>query len=152
MRKSIVFFNVVILVIFLTSCTVMKKPIQQNGVNVTTNDVLNSQVFNGVGIQKVAGGQLLRGLFTQEINKYMDRQDAVNLQNAILTSPVGKKVTWQNNRRKVSYTVRVLHRRKRTKAHLYCRVYETIVIAKGETEKAIGTVCKDVHGHWHLNS
>src|SRR3989339_484421 len=146
MKRLILFFNVIILMLFLTSCAKRQNLSGENGVTLTTADVLSSQTFNGDSVQDVVGGQLLSGLFDQKINRYMDRQDAVNLQNAMLTSPVGKKVTWRNQMRQVTYTVQVRRIHKNHQAHETCRDYEITMMKQGTIEKAIGSVCQDIHG------
>jgi surface antigen len=124
---------------------------EEQGVDNTSN-ILASRVFYGTDkIHKVAGGQLLFDyLLDEEIGQYMDWQDIIYMQNAVLQTPVNAKFTWTNARRKVTYTVRPTGITYNAVTHQYCRSYTLVVKVKDQIERTSGRVCHEADGRWHV--
>jgi surface antigen len=136
----------------LSSCT--QNPSKQNIGTVAggiAGGILGATVFHGDGqVAGVIGGTLLGGLLGNAIGKSMDRQDQLNMQQAIINTPVDDQASWTNERRHATYTVTPLrnyHHKGR-----YCREYETTVTIGGEKRKAYGKACRQPDGSWNIKS
>lgn len=113
--------------------------------------ILGATVFHGDGqVAGVIGGTLLGGLLGNAIGKSMDRQDQLNMQQAIVNTPVDEQATWTNERRHTTYTVTPL--RNYHHEGKYCREYETTVTIGGEKKQAYGKACRQPDGAWNIKS
>lgn len=113
--------------------------------------LLGAAAFGGsaqwVGI---VGGALLGSVVGNQIGKYMDRQDQANMQNAIVTTPVGSQAQWTNNKTNTTYVVRPV--KNYTSSGRYCREYQTMVTINGKQQKGYGKACRQPDGSWRIVS
>lgn len=112
--------------------------------------ILGGMLFHGDGqVAGVIGGTLLGGLLGSRVGAYMDRQDQINMQRAIIHTPVDQEATWTNKRRHATYTVTPL-RNYHGKNGRYCREYQTTVTVNGKKQSAYGKACRQPDGSWHI--
>lgn len=91
----------------------------------------------------IIGGGLLGGLFGSLIGRGMDRQDEINMQNALAANQV---TTWTNPTTGVVYVVEPLQfYRAKT-----CRTFVTKVKCKGKWHKVRSRACRMTSGTWEL--
>lgn len=113
--------------------------------------LLGSQFGGGSGkIFTTVGGALVGGLLGGQIGKYMDQQDQMNMQNAIVNTPVNQSATWTNTQTSTTYTVTPTKNFNQNGE--YCREYQTTVTVSGKAQKAYGTACRQPDGSWHIVS
>jgi len=117
----------------------------------TAGGLVGSALFHGSGsFAGVVAGALIGGIIGNQIGQAMDRQDKVNMQNAIIHTPVGKQAQWSNPKSNITYQVRPVknyHSKGR-----YCREYQTRVKIKGEWKQAYGRACRQPDGSWKIIS
>jgi surface antigen len=161
MKKMLIAGCIGTLMVGLSSCNSIQQYIarhhnassdQEEATDTATSNILASRVFYGTDkMHQIAGGQLLFDyLLDQEIGQYMDWQDIVRMQNAVLQTPVHVNYNWTNSRRHVSYTVRPTAITYNSATHRYCRSYQMLVKVKDRIEHAAGRVCHDSDGRWHV--
>ncbi|OGT47316.1 MAG: hypothetical protein A3E82_07515 [Gammaproteobacteria bacterium RIFCSPHIGHO2_12_FULL_38_11] len=112
--------------------------------------------LSGGNVYGVIGGALLGGIIGDQVGQYMDRQDRINMQSAIINTPVNQEATWTSdkagpNGRPVTYTVKPI-KNYQSSSHRYCREYQTIVTVNGKTQKAYGRACRQADGSWKIAS
>ena len=114
--------------------------------------LLGAAAFSGSSAQWVGivGGALIGSVIGNQIGQYMDRQDQVNMQNAIVHTPVGSEARWTNQKRKITYSVRPIKNYK-SKGR-YCREYQTTVTINGKLQKGYGKACREPDGTWRIVS
>jgi surface antigen len=114
--------------------------------------ILGATLFHGDGqVAGIIGGTLLGGLLGSHVGASMDRQDQMNMQRAIVRTPVNQEATWTNNRRHATYTVTPL-RNYKNKRGRYCREYDTTVTVGGKKQSAYGKACRKPDGSWQIVS
>ncbi len=137
--------------IFLTACG----PVTNEGVGTVTGGVvgglLGSQFGGGAGkVAAAAGGALLGAYLGGRIGQYMDRQDRLEMQQALETAPVGHAVRWKNPDNGNQYSV------KPTKTYYNneqpCREYITDAIIGGKKQQIYGKACRQADGSWKVAS
>ena len=78
----------------------------------------------------------------------MDRQDKMEMQNALETAPVGRSVSWKNPDNGNQYRVQP------TKTYYVkgdpCREYVTYATIAGKSEKIHGRACRQTDGTWRV--
>ena|SRR3990167_3061635 len=117
----------------------------------TAGGLLGSALFHGPGaFAGVVGGALLGGIIGDQIGQAMDRQDRVNMQNAIVHTPINEEAQWTNPKTNVTYQVRPI-KNYRSQGR-YCREYQTRVQIGGEWKKAYGRACRQPDGTWKIVS
>lgn len=135
--------------IFLTACG----PVNNEGVGTVAGGVvgglLGSQFGSGAGqVAAAAGGALVGAYLGGQIGKYMDRQDRMEMQNALETAPVGQSVSWKNPDTGNQYRVQP------TKTYYVkeqpCREYVTYATINGKSEKIYGRACRQADGTWKV--
>lgn len=133
----------------LTACG----PINNEGVGTITGGVvgglIGSRFGGGAGqVAAAAGGALIGAFIGGKIGKYMDRQDRMEMQNALETAPVGKSVAWTNPDNGNQYRVQP------TKTYYLqeqpCREYVTYATIGGKSEKVYGKACRQADGSWKV--
>ncbi len=114
--------------------------------------LLGAAAFGGSSAQWVGivGGALIGSVVGNQIGKYMDRQDHVNMQNAIVHTPVGSQAQWTNKKSNVTYTVQPIKDYKSNGR--YCREYQTKVLINGKLQKGYGRACREPDGSWKIVS
>lgn len=111
--------------------------------------LLGSQFGSGAGqVAAAAGGALVGAYLGGNIGKYMDRQDKLEMQNALETAPVGRSVAWKNPDTGNQYRVQP------TKTYYVkgdpCREYVTYATIAGKSEKIYGKACRQADGSWRV--
>ena len=110
--------------------------------------LLGAALFHGSGAWVgILAGTLIGGAIGNQVGRYMDRQDALNMQSAVINTPVGKQATWTNRRTKVAYTVRPV-RNYHNNHGRYCREYQTTAIIGGKPRHMYGHACRMPDGQW----
>ncbi len=111
--------------------------------------LLGAAAFHGQGAWLgVLGGALIGGIVGNQIGQHMDRQDRMNMQSAIVTTPVGQQSSWTNSKSNTTYTVRPV---KDYRSHgKYCREYQTKVNINGRLKNAYGRACRMPDGSWKI--
>jgi len=158
MKKMVAVGYISVIMVGLSGCDSIQQIMTRNQASTeqknvdSTSNILASRVFYGSDkLNHVAGGQLLFDyLLEKEIGQYMDWQDIICMQSAVLQTPVHTKFVWTNARRKVTYIVRPTEVTYNSVTHQYCRRYEMIVKTKDQIEKTSGRVCHETDGRWHV--
>ena len=139
------------LAVALTGCTPGHNVPGATFAGAAAGGLLGAAFFHGSGAWiGVLGGALIGGIVGDQIGQYMDRQDEINMQNAIVQTPVGQEATWTNEHRRITYTVRPI-KNYRSKGR-YCREYQTKVNIGGKLRTAYGTACRMPDGAWKIVS
>lgn len=102
----------------------------------------SGKVFAGLA------GAAIGGFVGNRIGSYMDRQDRMNYDRAVTTTPVGKEASWHNSKTDATYTVRPV--RQYHDNGRVCRRYKTTILIKGKEREAYGVACKDHQGRWRI--
>lgn len=103
----------------------------------------------GVDKSTLTGGTLLTGILNSDVGKAMDRQDQMNMQQAVMNTPLDQEAQWTNKRRHADYEVVPLREYHDTSGQ-YCREYEAIVKRDGQSKKAYGKACRNHSGKWNM--
>lgn len=153
--KSVIFSGALLLgTLMMSGCTPGNNVPGSTAVGSITGGLIASQIFHGRGrFAGVVAGALIGGIIGNKVGNYMDEQDRINMENAIIHTPVNRQATWTSNRpgpngQRVTYKVRpirVTHRHNR-----YCREYRTTVIIGGRRETAFGRACQMPDGQWKI--
>lgn len=107
-----------------------------------------SQFGKGNGrVAAVLTGTVLGAVIGGNIGQSMDRQDHVQVQNALETQRTGRSVNWNNPDNGNQYTVTPT-RTYRTAANGDCRDYDAWVFIGGYERKVTGTACRKPDGTW----
>ena len=111
--------------------------------------ILGSQFGGGAGrVAAAAGGALIGAYLGGRIGKYMDRQDQMQMQRALETSPTGRVTVWTNPDNGNSFRVKTT---RTYYAHQQpCREYTTNAVIGGKNEKIYGTACRPADGSWRI--
>lgn len=130
-------------------------PMNNEGVGTLTGGVvgglLGSQFGGGSGkVAAAAGGALLGAFLGGQIGKSMDRQDRMEMQMALETSPTGTAKRWVNPNNGNQYVVTT--RRTYYTHQMPCREYVTQATIGGRTEKIYGTACRQGDGSWQIRN
>ncbi len=97
----------------------------------------------------ITGGTLLTGILNSDVGKAMDRQDQMNMQQAVINTPLDQEAEWTNKRRHAKYAVVPL-REYHNDSGQTCREYEAIVDKNGKKERAYGKACRGSSGKWNM--
>jgi surface antigen len=143
--------SILSLALVLSGC----QSITNEGVGTVTGGVvgglIGSQFGGGAGqVAAAAGGALLGAFLGGKIGQYMDRQDKLEMQRALETSPVGKSVSWKNPDNGNQYSVkptRTYYQREQP-----CREYVTRAIIAGKVQQIYGKACRQADGSWRVAS
>ena len=136
----------------LTGCQPGQNTAGATMVGAAAGGLVSSRFFHGEGAAAgVIAGAMIGSVIGNQYGRYMDRQDRLNMQRAITTTPVGKQASWTNSNTSagsVSYNVRPV--RDYHSSHGYCREYLTNITIGGEKKKAYGTACRQPDGLWKV--
>ena len=134
----------------VTGCTPGHNTTGSTLVGAGAGGLLGAVLFHGSGAWiGVAAGALVGAVLGNQVGKYMDRQDKLNMQHAISSVPVGEEATWTNDK-DVTYSVRPI--KQYHKNHHYCREYQTRVKINGKWRSAYGKACRKPDGSWKIVS
>lgn len=151
MKRIMTVGAAVVLAVGLSGCTPGHNVGGATFAGAAAGGLLGAAFFHGPGSWiGVLGGALIGGVVGNQIGQYMDRQDEVNMQNAIVHTPVGQEATWTNEHRKITYNVRPI-KNYRSKGR-YCREYQTRVKIGGKWKSAYGKACRMPDGSWKVVS
>lgn len=107
--------------------------------------LIGSKVGDGAGrIAAIAGGSILGIIIGGEIGRYMDRADAICVEETLEHLPDGEVVSWQSGDQRYDVTPLESYE---TEGR-YCREYQTDVVIAGRVERAYGTACRLPDGSW----
>lgn len=104
-----------------------------------------------IGRGNVAGiiaGTLIGGSVGYLIGRHMDRQDRINMSNAIVNTPIGQEAVWTNSDTHITYHVRPVRQYHRNGR--YCREYRTRVKIGDRWRNAYGTACHTPGVGWRI--
>lgn len=109
----------------------------------------------GAGTEKLNAtgvGTLLGAFVGRDIAGSLDKDDqqaAAAAMTRAYAAPVGEVTQWSNPRSGNSGTITTTREGYNT-ANTYCREFRQTVTAKGKTELAYGTACKQADGGWKI--
>lgn len=111
--------------------------------------LLGSQFGGGSGkVIAAAGGALVGAYLGGNIGRTMDRQDKLQMQQALESTPSGKAAHWKNPDNGNRYTV------KPTKTYYHkqqpCREYTTYANIGGKKQQIYGRACRQADGAWKV--
>ena len=150
MKKSSVL--VLSLAILMVSCT----QVNHEGIGMASGGLvgglIGSQFGGGAGkVAAAAGGAFIGAVLGGQIGKYMDKQDAAEMQRALETAPTGKAISWRNPDSGNSYRVTPT-RTYYVHDHQPCREYTTRAMIGGKAEQVYGKACRQADGSWQIVS
>ncbi len=154
MRKWVLAGMLAVAAVDMSGCTPGDNVPGATAAGALAGGLIGNQIFSGRNaFAGVLAGALIGGIVGNRVGNYMDRQDRINMESAIIHTPVNQEATWTShqagpNGRKVTYTVRPVkayHRGRR-----YCREYQTTVRIGGRDEKAFGKACRMPGGQWKI--
>ncbi len=111
--------------------------------------ILGSQIGGGSGRVVATGvGSLVGAFLGGRIGHSMDKQDQMQMKQALETAPTGKTVRWRNPDSGNHYAVKTT----RTYYHHHqpCREYVTEAKIGGRTEQIYGKACRKADGSWKV--
>src|SRR3990167_9241037 len=131
----------------LVSCTPGNNTMGSTAAGALAGGLIGNQIFHGQNaFAGVLAGALVGGIVGNQIGQYMDRQDKINMQSAIVNTPVNQEATWTSdkagpNGQPVTYTVKPV-KNYTSRHHHYCREYQTTVTVGGKVQQAYGKACR----------
>jgi surface antigen len=113
--------------------------------------IIASTAFHGHGSTAgIIGGTIVGALIGSSIGQYMDRQDQLNAEQALIHTPMGQEATWSNQRSGANYTVRPVNVYQTGKRH--CRRALTTITLDNRKSQAYMTVCRTGNGPWYVQN
>lgn len=111
--------------------------------------ILGSQIGSGSGqVAATVVGAFAGAVLGGKIGEHMDRQDKLNMERALETSPTGKRSSWKNPDSGNQYSVtptRTYYRQEQP-----CREYTTYANIGGKKEQIYGKACRQADGSWRV--
>lgn len=153
--KSWLVAGMISLAVFeLSGCTPGNNVPGSTAAGAIAGGLIGTAIFHNQ-VAGAIGGALVGGVIGDQIGQYMDRQDKINMQSAIVNTPVNQEATWTSNNegpngQPVTYTVKPL--KNYTSGHRYCREYQTTVTVGGKAQQAYGKACRQPDGSWKIES
>lgn len=141
--------------VVVASCTPGNNVPGSTAVGAVAGGLIGNELFHGRNaFAGVIAGALIGGIVGNQIGQYMDRQDKINMQSAIINTPVNQEATWTSdspgpNGQPVTYTVKPV-KTYYTNRHRYCREYQTTVNVGGKAQQAYGKACRMPDGQWKI--
>ncbi len=158
MRNWLVVGLIAVAGLDLAGCTPGNNTMGATGVGAVAGGLIGNQIFHGKNaFAGVIAGALIGGVIGNQIGQYMDRQDKINMQSAIINTPVGQQASWTsnqagpNNSAPVTYTVKPVKAYQNT-SNQYCREYQTTIVVEGKTQQAYGKACRTPDGQWKIQN
>jgi surface antigen len=113
--------------------------------------LVGNQFGGGSGkVLATAGGALVGAYLGGNVGKYMDRQDRIQMQQALETAQTGRVVQWTNPDSGNQY--RVQPKKTYDVNDAPCREYTTTAIIGGQTQNIVGKACRQGDGSWRVVS
>lgn len=139
------------LTVFLSACSPGQNIPGATAVGAAAGGIIGASIFGGSGGSRFAGaaaGALIGGSVGYAIGRHMDQQDRINMQEAIVNTPVNEEASWTNQRTHTTYVVRPVqnyhHNGRR------CRRYLTRIQIDGQWHRAYGRACRMPDGSWKI--
>lgn len=151
--KKIITTAVLVSIVTLTlsGCAPGENTPGATAVGAATGGLIASTIFHGDNtFAGVIAGSLIGGSVGYMVGRSMDKQDQINMQNAIVDTPIGEEASWTNPRTEVTYEVRPTRHYRR--GGRYCRDYETRIRINGRWRTAYGKACRMPEGGWRIVS
>lgn len=158
MRKLLLASVMTVMLFEMTGCTPGNNVPGSTAAGALAGGLIGNELFHGKNaFAGVLAGALVGGIVGDQIGQYMDRQDKINMQSAIIHTPVDQQATWTSDKagpggQPVTYTVRPVRNYTSRKTREYCREYQTTVTIGGKVQKAYGKACRQPDGSWKIKS
>lgn len=140
----------------LSACTPGNNAQGSTAVGAVTGGLIANQLFSGQNaFAGVIAGALIGGIIGNQVGQYMDRQDRINMQSAIIHTPINQQANWTSNRpgpqgQRITYSVTPTKSYYRDNRRRYCREYRTVVHIGGRRQTAFGRACRMPDGQWKI--
>jgi surface antigen len=155
MKKWLLAGMITVMAFEMGGCTPGNNTMGSTAAGAIAGGLLGTAIFHNQ-VAGAIGGALVGGVIGNQVGQYMDRQDKINMQSAIVNTPVNQEATWTSdkagpNGRPVTYTVKPV--RNYTSHHRYCREYQTTITVGGKAKQpAYGKACRQPDGSWKIVS
>jgi len=156
MKKWLMIGMMTVTAFDLAGCTPGNNVPGSTAAGAIAGGLIGNELFHGRNaFAGVIAGALIGGIVGNQIGQYMDRQDKINMQSAIINTPVNQEATWTSdspgpNGQPVTYTVKPTKNYYTPRRHRYCREYETTVVVGGKSQQAYGKACRMPDGQWKI--
>jgi surface antigen len=111
---------------------------------------LGSTVGKGHGkTAAIIGGAVIGSVIGGNVGRSMDKNDQMQMTQALEVTPTNKPYAWQNPDTGNHYTV-VATQTVIAPSGQPCREYTTEAIIGGERQKIYGKACRDASGQWKI--
>lgn len=135
--------------LLLTSCAELNNEGVGTVAGGIAGGILGNQIGGGSGRVLATGVGALAGAFLGgHIGRSMDKQDQIQMQQALETAPTGKTVRWRNPDSGNHYAVKTT--RTYYRHHQPCREYTTEAKIGGRTQQIYGKACRQADGSWKV--
>lgn len=156
MKKWLLAGMITVMTFEMVGCTPGNNVPGSTAAGALAGGLIGNELFHGKNaFAGVLAGALVGGIVGNKIGNYMDEQDKINMQSAIVNTPVNQQATWTSNNagpngQPVTYTVKPV--KNYTSDHRYCREYQTTVTVGGKAQQAYGKACRQPDGSWKVVS
>lgn len=149
MRKLMICSVISVMTLGIVGCQPGQNVPGSTAAGAVAGGLVGGLLFHGSGQWAgIIGGALLGGIVGNQIGQAMDRRDRMNMQSAIIKTPIGQEATWTNSKTHTTYVVRpVKHYRSH---HRYCREFQTRIRVAGKWRQGYGTACRQPDGTWKI--
>src|SRR3990167_9978176 len=97
MKKYILAGIIAVLAIEMTGCTPGNNVPGSTAAGAIGGGLIGGAASGG-NVYGIIGGALLGGIIGNQVGQYMDRQDQINMQSAIINTPVNQEATWTRDK------------------------------------------------------
>ncbi len=137
------------IVLSLAACTPGNNVPGSTAAGAVAGGLLGGVLFHGSGQWAgIVGGALLGGIVGNQIGQSMDRRDRMNMQSAIVNTPVGQEASWTNAKTNRTYVVRPVKNYRQ--GNRYCREFQTRIKVAGKWQQGYGRACRQPDGAWKI--
>lgn len=152
MKKLMILTFITASSLSLVACEPGQNTGGSTAVGAIAGGMLGSALFHGNGQWAgILGTAVVGGIVGNKIGQDMDRRDRMNMQSAIVHTPVGKEATWKNADTDRTYVVRPV-KNYRSKNNNYCREFQTRILVAGKWQQGYGRACRRPDGTWKIVS
>jgi len=158
MRKWLLAGMITVMAFEMVGCTPGNNVPGSTAAGALAGGLIGNELFHGKNaFAGVLAGALVGGIVGNQIGEYMDRQDKINMQSAIVNTPVNQQASWTSdkagpNGQPVTYTVRPVRNYTSARTNEYCREYQTTVIVGNKPQQGYGKACRQPDGSWKIRS
>lgn len=156
MKKWLLAGMITVMAFEMVGCTPGNNVPGATGAGALAGGLIGNELFHGKNaFAGVLAGALVGGIIGDQIGQYMDRQDKINMQSAIINTPVNQEASWTSDKagpggQPVTYTVKPVRNYYTPERHRYCREYQTTVTIGGKVQQAYGKACRQPDGSWKI--